>query len=66
MDFPTRDDQKWLKSILVRKGDGKMELTTESVVMTWFRPEELRADSPLARVLEGIERLKIEKLKGRN
>ncbi len=66
LDLPIRDDQKWLKNILIRKRDRGMELTTEPAVTTWFRPHELPSDSPLARVLEGIERLKIEKLKGGN
>ena len=66
LDFPMRDDNNWLKNIVIRKDDGEMRLSTEPVVMTRFRPNELPSDSPLARVLEGIERLKLEKLRGRS
>jgi fumarate reductase (CoM/CoB) subunit A len=57
LDFPTKDE-KWLRNITITRRDGEMELSTQPVAMTRFQPHELPSDSPLARVLEGIERLR--------
>ena len=65
LDFPIRNDNNWLKNIVVRKDDGEMKLNTKQVVMARFRPDELLSDSPLALALEGIERLNIEKVRGK-
>jgi len=39
-DFPKRDNKKWLKNIIIRKGKGKMLFTTTSPVMTRLTPPE--------------------------
>ncbi|MDI7261677.1 MAG: FAD-binding protein [Thermodesulfobacteriota bacterium] len=39
LDYPTRDDKNWLKNVLVRVKKGKMELSTQPVVMTRLHSE---------------------------
>lgn len=68
LDFPLKDDKKWLKNIVISRDDGDMKLTTKPVVMTRFRTGELASDSPMARALAGIARLNLERVRreGRN
>ncbi len=68
MDFPLKDDKKWLKNIVISRDDGDMKLITKPVVMTRFRTGDLASDSPMARALEGIARLNLERVRreGRN
>ncbi|MBM2831797.1 MAG: hypothetical protein HW414_849 [Dehalococcoidia bacterium] len=63
LDFPTKDDGKWLCNILVAKGPDEMELSTRPAVMTRFRPQDLPAEGPIAQALEGVERLNAGRLK---
>lgn len=37
-DFPDRDDNKWLKNIIIKKDDREMKFTTENPVMTRMQP----------------------------
>ncbi len=39
MDFPYPDDARWLVNIILKKGEGKVDLRTERVQFTHFRPE---------------------------
>jgi succinate dehydrogenase/fumarate reductase flavoprotein subunit len=68
LDFPLKDDKKWLKNIVISRDDGDTKLTTKTVVMVRFRAGELASDSPMARALEGIARLNLERVRreGRN
>ena len=38
-DYPTRDDENWLRNVMVRMKKGEMELSTQPVVTTRLRPE---------------------------
>lgn len=64
LDFPLKDNRKWLKNIIARKVDGEIKLSTQPVALTRFSPDQLAIDSPLARALDGIERLNIERVRG--
>jgi fumarate reductase (CoM/CoB) subunit A len=63
LDFPLKDDGNWLKNIVISRGNGDMKLVTRQVVMTRFRPGELPSDSPMARALEGIARLNLQRVR---
>ena len=39
VDYPERDDKNWLKSITINQKDSHMELGTQPVSITRFRPE---------------------------
>jgi succinate dehydrogenase/fumarate reductase flavoprotein subunit len=39
IDFPYPDDPRWLVNIILKKGEGKVDLRTEKVQFTHFRPE---------------------------
>ncbi|MDP2931515.1 MAG: FAD-binding protein [Chloroflexota bacterium] len=65
LDFPLRDDRKWLKNIMLKQADGGMKLTTQPVVMTLCRPGEMPDDSPIARALAGIDRLNVKRVRGK-
>ena len=40
VDFPKRDDKKWLRHTLAWKRDGKIEFDFKPVVITRFQPKE--------------------------
>ena len=39
-DFPDRDDENWLKNIVIRKGEDGMEISNVTPVMTRMKPAE--------------------------
>ena len=39
LDFPFRDDQKWLNHILIRKSGSDSQITTENVIITDIKPD---------------------------
>ena len=40
-DYPDMDNKNWLKNVLVRKKDGRMDVETSAVVITKIHPEEV-------------------------
>ena len=39
-DFPKMDNEEWLKNIIIKNVDGKMQVETAPIVKTWYDPKK--------------------------